>query len=229
MIRCRALCKWYSETRCETVRALDGVDLLIPTGTFTVISGPSGAGKTTLLCLLATLMRPTSGEIWLDDMEISRYSEAALTRLRRQRIGFIFQDFKQDFKLLPGTPAWRNVAYPPFPPGVSGSEAKCRALRRLAELGMEEHADRTPEQLSGGQQQRVAIARALVHEPELLFADEPTSNVDTLTVEQLLEIFRLLRREGKTVTVASHDPALQAMADEMVELRAGKLAEENVS
>ena len=219
MIRCRGLSQWYIQKELEPIRAVDEVDLQISKGALAVITGPSGAGKTTLLCLLATLMRPTAGQIWLCDEEITHYSETALTRLRRERIGFIFQDFK----LLPGTPLWRNVAYPLLPTGISESSARSRALSSLQEMGLLDRAEHPPEKLSGGQQQRAAIARALIHNPELLFADEPTSNVDAEAGEQLLDILQRLRREGKTLVVASHDPAFLNVADEVHRMSIGRL------
>jgi len=222
MIRCRGLSQWYIQKELEPIRAVDEVDLQIPKGALAVITGPSGAGTTTLLCLLATLMRPTAGQIWLCDEEITHYSETALTRLRRERIGFIFQDFK----LLPFTSLWRNVAYPLLPTGISESSARARALSSLGSMGLFDRAEHPPEKLSGGQQQRAAIARALIHNPELLFADEPTSNVDAEASEQLLDILQRLRHEGKTLVVASHDPAFLNVADEIHRMSNGRLCAE---
>jgi putative ABC transport system ATP-binding protein len=203
------------------VRALDGVTIGFERGTFTAVMGPSGSGKSTLLQSAAGLDRPTSGRVRLGEVELSALGEKALARLRRERLGFVFQSFN----LLGALTAAQNVALP--------SRLAGRRLRRdqvtaaLAAVGLADRAGHRPAQLSGGQQQRVAIARALVGEPELLFADEPTGALDLRAGREVLALLRdTVDRGGRTLVMVTHDPSAAAYADRVVFMADGRLAGE---
>ncbi len=202
IIRAEKVDKIYYPGRPEEVRALIQIEIEILKGRFVLIRGPSGSGKTTLLNLISTIDRPTSGRIFLYGEDISRYSDVQLSRVRQKTIGLIFQNFN----LLPRLPAWENVAFPLIPLGVSERERQKRSKEILVQLKMEKRVDHPPEQMSGGEQQRVAIARALINDPEILIADEPTSNIDAESIKILLDILMDLKRKGKTIIVSSHDP-----------------------
>jgi putative ABC transport system ATP-binding protein len=206
------------------VRALDGVTLGFERGTFTAVMGPSGSGKSTLLQSAAGLDRPTSGRVRLGEVELSALGEKALARLRRERLGFVFQSFN----LLGALTAAQNVALP--------SRLAGRRLRRdqitaaLAAVGLADRAGHRPAQLSGGQQQRVAIARALVGEPELLFADEPTGALDLRAGREVLALLRdTVDGGGRTLVMVTHDPSAAAYADRVVFMADGRLAGELVA
>jgi putative ABC transport system ATP-binding protein len=215
------LSKTYRPGSAHAVQALAEVTLGIQKEKITIIRGPSGSGKTTLLCLLGTLLRPSAGKIMLEGGDITLFSDAELTRIRRDRMGFIFQAFH----LIPGLPAWRNVSYPLIPHVPSEEERKKRALALLEELDLKGREMDAPEELSGGQQQRVAIARALIGGPDILLADEPTSNIDEESIVNLIQIFQKLKSSGKTIVIVSHDTRLLPCADETLMLRDGRLSE----
>jgi ABC-type lipoprotein export system ATPase subunit len=218
VVRAEGLTRIYHRG-AEAVRALDGVSLEIPAGAFGAVVGPSGAGKTTLLHLLGCMDRPTSGRLWLDGEPVEGMGEAARTRVRRERIGFVFQHFG----LLPTLTVAENVALP----GLFGRRARRGRVAELLErVGLAHRRDHRPHQLSGGEMQRVAIARALVHRPRLLLADEPTGNLDSVSGEAVLGLFRQLHREGLTVIVVTHNPALAAAAERQWTLRDGRLVDE---
>ncbi|MGP2440959.1 ABC transporter ATP-binding protein [Streptomyces sp. JW3] len=203
------------------VRALDGVSLAFPTGTFTAVMGPSGSGKSTLLHCAAGLDRPTSGSIRLggtEPTELTALSERRLTLLRRARIGFVFQAFN----LLPALTAEQNVALPLRLAGRRPRRAEVReALRRV---GLADRARHRPPQLSGGQQQRVAIARALITRPEVLFGDEPTGALDTVTGRQVLSLLReMVDADRRTLVMVTHDPVAAGYADRVVFLVDGRV------
>jgi putative ABC transport system ATP-binding protein len=216
-LECRGLVKELT-SGSETLRVLAGIDLAIEPGEFVAILGPSGSGKTTLLGLLAGLDRPTAGEIRLDGARIDGLSEDELARLRRGRVGFVFQSFQ----LLPNLTALENVALPLELVGLD--DAHGRARRLLGEVGLSERLTHYPAQLSGGEQQRVAVARAFASEPTLLFADEPTGNLDAETGARVLALLLDLRtRRGATLVLVTHDPEVAARADRRVHLRAGAI------
>jgi putative ABC transport system ATP-binding protein len=217
-LEARDVSKRYRTAVGGEVRALDAVSLAVPRGTFLALTGPSGSGKTTLLALLGALDRPTGGEVRFDGRPLNACSDVALARLRR-RMGFIFQDFA----LIPGLPVWENITYPLIPRGIGRGRRQAVARALLARLGIPAAFAARPEQLSGGEQQRVAAARALAGEPEVLFADEPTSNLDPATARALMDLLRELHAAGTTVVVATHDPDLAALATAVRELRAGRL------
>jgi putative ABC transport system ATP-binding protein len=202
------------------VDALQGVDLEVARGEFVALVGPSGSGKSTVLNLIGGLDRPTAGEIWIDGTELTARDEKALTRHRRQRVGFVFQSFN----LLPRLTAEENVALPLMFGGVAEKERRARARGLLERVGLSERLSHRPTQLSGGEQQRVAIARALVGQPALLLADEPTGNLDTTTGVEIMRLLKELNREhGLTLLVVTHDPEVAAFADRVVHLRDGQV------
>ena len=219
-ISLRGVRKVYG-TRSATVTALDGVSLDLGRGRFTAVMGPSGSGKSTLLQVAAGLDRPTSGEIVLDGTPITGLSETKLTKLRRDRIGFVFQSFN----LLPALTAELNVALPLRLAGRRPKRKEVRAV--LASVGLADRARHRPAELSGGQQQRVAIARALVTRPAVLFADEPTGALDSTTGREVLTLLRrLVDHVGQTIVMVTHDPYVTSFADRVVFLKDGRIAGE---
>ncbi|MFI8517818.1 ABC transporter ATP-binding protein [Streptomyces sp. NPDC085481] len=200
------------------VRALDGVDLDFPTGTFTAVMGPSGSGKSTLLQCAAGLDRPTAGRVEVGGVALEGLSERRRTLLRRDRIGFVFQSFN----LLPALTAAQNVALPLRLAGRRPSRTQVRdALARVGLAGRERHR---PGELSGGQQQRVALARALITHPAVLFGDEPTGALDSTTGREVLDMLReLVDTEGQSIVMVTHDPVAAARADRVVFLVDGRV------
>ncbi len=205
----------------EEIRALDDVTLDIDAGEFCSIIGPSGSGKSTLMHILGCLDSPSLGTIKLDGVEIQKASTGELAHIRNRKIGFVFQFFN----LLPKLNVVQNVELPMIYSGVSGKERRERALRALEMVELGNRLKNRPSQLSGGQQQRVAIARALVNDPKIIFADEPTGNLDTHTGEIILELFRNLSREGRTVMLVTHNPEIAAVTPRRIEIRNGKIAD----
>ncbi len=202
------------------VDALRGVDLTIAPGEFVALVGPSGSGKSTVLNLIGGLDRPTSGQVWINDTELSASNERTLTRHRRQHVGFVFQTFN----LLPRLTAEENVALPLMFSGVPQKTRQERARVLLERVGLGQRLNHRPTQLSGGEQQRVAIARALVGEPALLLADEPTGNLDTVIGTEIMALLKELNAErGLTLLVVTHDPEVAAFADRVVKLRDGQV------
>ena len=205
----------------KAVVAVDCVTLDIRTGEFIAFMGRSGSGKTTLLNLLSGLDRPTSGKVFFQGREISTLNEAGMTELRRQKIGFVFQSFG----LMPLLSAQENVELPLHLSGLGWRERRRRALDILELVGLRTRAGHRPYELSGGEQQRTSIARALVTEPEVVFADEPTGELDTTTAHSIAAILRdVAMEQGTTVLVATHDPIMAGVCDETLELVDGALA-----
>jgi putative ABC transport system ATP-binding protein len=205
------------------VRALDGVSLAIARGESVAIMGPSGSGKSTLLHLLGALDTPSSGQIELGGERYDGLGEGELTKLRRDRIGFVFQFFN----LLPSLTAEENVLLPALIAGRRDAEIRERARKLLERVGLSTRASHLPGELSGGEQQRVSIARALLTRPEIVLADEPTGNLDTRSSEGVLELLRELNaQEAQTLVIVSHDPAAAATAARVVFLRDGRVAGE---
>jgi len=205
----------------EEIRALDDVTLDIDNGEFISIIGPSGSGKSTLMHILGCLDSPTKGTIQLDGVMIHNASARQLAAMRNQKIGFVFQFFN----LLPKLNVLQNVELPMIYSGISGRERRDRAMAALEMVGMANRAKHRPSQLSGGQQQRTAIARALVNNPRIVFADEPTGNLDSHTGDAILKLFRQLSQEGRTIVLVTHDPEIAAVTPRRIEIRDGKIAD----
>ncbi len=201
------------------VRAVDHVDLDVEQGETVAVVGPSGCGKSTLLHVLGGLERPTGGEVRLAGQDIGRMSETGLARLRRHAIGFVFQAFQ----LVDELTAQENVELPALLGGASTREARRRAAGLLERVGLADRARHLPAALSGGQRQRVAVARALVGRPLVVFADEPTGNLDSAAAADVLRLFGSLRAEGQTLVIVTHDARTAATADRVVTMRDGML------
>jgi putative ABC transport system ATP-binding protein len=217
-VRAAGLRKVYGRGEAG-VTALDGVDLAFERGAFTAIMGPSGSGKSTLMQCLAGLDSVTSGHVWLGDTELTTLKDAQLTRLRRDRIGFVFQSFN----LLPVLDARANIRLPMRLAGKRIDPGRWDDV--IGRLGLADRLDHRPAELSGGQQQRVAIARALMARPDVVFADEPTGNLDSRAGAQVLSLLRSSVREtGQTVVMVTHDATAAAYADRVVLLADGRLA-----
>ena len=204
------------------VHALDGLDLSIPSGSFTVIMGPSGSGKSTLLYLVVGLDWPTSGEILVDNDEIGKMDENSLADYRRNKVGFIFQSFN----LIANLSAEANVAFPLRFAGMKKKNRIERAEDLMEKVGLKDRIGHKPTELSGGQQQRVAVARALVNDPPLILADEPPGNLDSTSGQVIMSMLDELRKAGKTVMVASHDPRMLTLATHRVFLMDGRMVDE---
>jgi putative ABC transport system ATP-binding protein len=218
LIRARDLTKTYTMGSTE-VRALHGVDLDIAKGELVAIIGASGSGKSTMLHLLGCLDRPTAGSYQLDGTAVETLDDDQLSRLRRERVGFVFQSFN----LIAQHNVLENVEVPLTYAGVGKQERRERSLRMLEQLGLGKKTLHRPTELSGGEQQRVAIARALVVEPVLVLADEPTGNLDTATGESVMEIFRRLHRSGTTIVLVTHSREVAAEAHRVIEMRDGRM------
>jgi len=205
------------------VRALDGVDLLVEPGEMVAIMGPSGSGKSTLLHIVGALESPTDGWVAVGGERFERLDDKELTRLRGERIGFVFQFFN----LLPSLTAEENVQLPALIAGRRGAAPLARTHDLLERVGIADRASHLPSELSGGQQQRVSIARALLLEPDLILADEPTGNLDTRSGREVLAVLRAVcTAERRTVVMVTHDPSAAAVADRVVFLRDGRVAGE---
>jgi putative ABC transport system ATP-binding protein len=215
------LAKTY-ETGGAKVLGLRGVDISIERGEFVAIMGPSGCGKSTLLNLLAGLDRPTAGEVWLDGERIDGLSETDLARLRRRKVGVVFQFFN----LVPTLSAVENVEVPLLLVGRRRREARRSANELLTDLGIPEKHGAAPAELSGGQQQRVALARALANGPDVVLADEPTGNLDSAAARDVLGLFREARWRGQTLLLVTHDASVASAADRVITLRDGLVADE---
>ena len=210
----------------EPVHALDGVSLAIDNGEFAAIMGASGSGKSTMLNILGCLDTPTSGSYRLDGIEVARRSASELARIRNRKLGFVFQNFN----LLPRTSAVEQVELPDLYLGRLGHSARRkRALELLGRVGLGGRTGHTPAQLSGGQQQRVAIARALMNDPPVLFADEPTGNLDTKSSVEIMNLFVELSGEGITIIMVTHEDDIAAYARRHLVMKDGKLVKDDRS
>ncbi|HDM36371.1 MAG TPA: ABC transporter ATP-binding protein [Candidatus Syntrophoarchaeum butanivorans] len=206
------------------VEALKGVSIRVVRGEFLALMGASGSGKSTLLNLMGCLDRPTSGRVLIDGIDTSRLSENELARIRREKIGFIFQQFN----LIKTLNALENVALPMVFKGVERSRRISRAEELLEQVGLGDRRYHKPSKMSGGEQQRVAIARALANEPDIIFADEPTGNLDTAAGDMVMEILSGLNREGRTIVIVTHDPEVAERAWRILRMRDGRIVEEKV-
>ena len=221
VLRTRGLRKQYGKGE-GLVRAVDEVDLDVASGETVAVMGPSGCGKSTLLHLLGGLDRASGGELWLAGQRIDQLGERALARLRRDKIGFIFQAFH----LMDELTAVENVELPALLAGRSARSARRRAAELLDRVGLADRAGHLPSQLSGGQRQRVAIARALVSDPQLVLADEPTGNLDSQATVEVLRLFEDLHSAGQTLLVVTHDSRIAATADRLISMRDGAFVDE---
>jgi putative ABC transport system ATP-binding protein len=203
----------------QDLTVLHGVDLQIDAGEFVAIMGPSGSGKSTLMHILGCLDRPTSGRYVFDGLEVQNLDDLELSRLRNQKVGFVFQSFN----LIPQLDVIENVELPMIYSGLSRSERQTRATELLHRVGLAHRETHRPTELSGGECQRVAIARALVMRPRLVLADEPTGNLDSRTGEEILQLFDELHVQGTTLLLVTHDPGVAARADRTVRIRDGRV------
>ncbi len=199
--------------------ALSGVTVTFHPGRLTAIKGPSGSGKSTLLNLLAGLDRPTAGAVRLGETDLSTLDETRLAALRLHRFGFVFQSFN----LLPVLTSWQNVAFPMGLAGVDAATRRAKAMRLLERFGLAGRAAHLPAMLSGGERQRVGLARALVNDPDVLFADEPTGNLDSRSGEVVLAALAEVAAEGRTVIIVTHDLRIAERADAVLELLDGRV------
>ncbi|CAN5515721.1 ABC transporter ATP-binding protein [soil metagenome] len=206
----------------QEIQALNGVSLRIEEGEFLGIIGPSGSGKSTLMHLLGCLDTPSTGRMEICGKDLSKASADTLATVRNQEIGFVFQSFN----LLPKLDVVQNVELPLVYSGMRASLRRARAIEVAKSVGLGERLANRPTQLSGGQCQRVAIARALVNQPRILFGDEPTGNLDTQTGVMILDMFRQLNADGKTVVLVTHDPDVAAVCKRVIEIRDGKIQRE---
>lgn len=224
IIDAQQLCKVYGfgET---AVKALHSITLKVHNGEFVAIMGPSGSGKSTLLHLLGCLDKPTSGSYTLGDDIINNLDDDSLADIRNKKIGFVFQQFN----LLPRTSALDNVTLPLAYGKSKKIDAYKQGLEALKAVGLEERLDHKPNELSGGQQQRVAIARALINNPSIVFADEPTGNLDTKSGEEIMAIFKRLNDEGKTIVLITHEKYIADQAKRTIHLQDGQIVSDKES
>ncbi|RME66431.1 MAG: ABC transporter ATP-binding protein [Nitrospirae bacterium] len=225
MIVLEGVTKVYNQGKPNEFWALRGVSLEIKKGEVVVLKGPSGSGKTTLLSIMGCMARPTSGRVLLDGRDIGRLPEVFLTQTRRQRFGFIFQDFN----LLRGLSVAENIILPLYPEDLSQKEIKDKLEDLLERFHLKDKAREKVEHLSGGQQQRVAIARALVNGPEVVFADEPTAHLDTTLSKDLVQMLEGMKADGITIVIATHDPIVfeAGFVDRVIQMRDGRLITES--
>ncbi len=203
----------------SVVHALDHVNVQIGEGEFTSIMGPSGSGKSTMMNILGCLDRPTSGHYFLRGRDIAGYNDDELAHTRNAEIGFVFQNFN----LLPKLTAQVNVALPLVYAGINEEERMVRAARALESVGLGNRLDHKPNEMSGGQRQRVAIARALVNNPAIIMADEPTGNLDTKSSYEIMDIFKAMNAEGKTIVMVTHEPDIAQQTKRILVMRDGRL------
>jgi putative ABC transport system ATP-binding protein len=225
VIKLEAVSKTYHTGEVD-VHAVRQVSLEIVPGEFVAIMGASGSGKSTMMNILGCLDRPTSGQFWMDGVDISKLDRSELADLRNQKIGFVFQGFN----LLSRTSAMENVELPMLysRPGIRNREQRERALKVLSLVGLKERAGHHPNQLSGGQQQRVAIARALVNQPTLLLADEPTGNLDSFTSIEIMGVFQTLNDQGITVVMVTHELDIARYSKRNVVMRDGRIVSDSL-
>ncbi|MFA5134566.1 MAG: ABC transporter ATP-binding protein [Patescibacteria group bacterium] len=219
MIEIIDLNKTYGQGEANEFRALHGINMKVEKGEFVAIMGVSGSGKSTLMNIIGCLDRPTSGIYKLEEEEVGQKSSRELVKIRRNKIGFIFQNFN----LLPRTQAVTNVELPLVYKGIRPKARREKAKKMLKEVGLESRVRHRPNMLSGGEQQRVAIARALVNEPTVLLADEPTGNLDTKSGKQVMDILVALHKSGTTIILVTHDASIAEYADRVVRINDGMI------
>jgi putative ABC transport system ATP-binding protein len=221
LVHARGISKDYGKGP-GLIRAVVHVDLEVARGEAVAVRGPSGCGKSTLLHLLGGLDRPTAGELWLNGRRIDGLSERALAQLRRREVGFVFQAFH----LMDELTAQENVELPALLAGRTPREARQHARQLLERVGLADRAGHLPSALSGGQRQRVAIARALANAPTVMFADEPTGNLDSAATLEVLRLFEALHEDGLTLVIVTHDAQIASSADRLVSMRDGAFISE---
>ncbi|MDE0916901.1 MAG: ABC transporter ATP-binding protein [Flavobacteriales bacterium] len=217
MIQAKNLTKHYT-VGSTIVRALDGLNIDIDKGSYIALMGPSGSGKSTLMNILGCLDTPSSGAYFLNNKDVSQVDDDSLAGIRNKEIGFIFQTFN----LLPRYTALENVALPMIYAGIPKKERLARATEVLEKVGLGDRVTHKPNELSGGQRQRVAVARALVMNPSIIFADEPTGNLDSKTSEGIMQLFDEIHQDGNTLIVVTHEEEVAARAQKIIRLRDGK-------
>jgi len=216
LIEMKEIRKSYSNQAFET-EVLKGIDLNIEEGEYVSIIGPSGAGKSTLMTLLGCLGAPTSGSYLLDDQEVAGMSDRALSQVRNEKIGFVFQAFH----LLPGVSAFDNVMMPLIYCDKPPKDAKDRVIQSLTKVGLAKRMDHAPGQMSGGEQQRTTIARALINRPKIIMADEPTGNLDSHNSAEIMKVFDELNEEGNTIILVTHDPEVANHGNRIIRIKDG--------
>lgn len=217
IIQAKNLTKHYT-VGSTIVRALDGLNIDIDKGSYIALMGPSGSGKSTLMNILGCLDTPSSGAYFLNNKDVSQLDDDSLAGIRNKEIGFIFQTFN----LLPRYTALENVALPMIYAGIPKKERLARATVVLEKVGLGDRVTHKPNELSGGQRQRVAVARALVMNPSIIFADEPTGNLDSKTSEGIMQLFDEIHQDGNTLIVVTHEEEVAARAQKIIRLRDGK-------
>lgn len=222
MIRVENLSRVYGSGETQ-VHALKSVSLEVMEGEFVAVMGSSGSGKSTLMNILGCLDSPTSGSYYLANQEIQAVEDEALSQIRNQKIGFIFQTFH----LLTRLTALENVTLPLRYTEASPSEAKSRGLAMLKKVGLDSRAHHKPFEMSGGQRQRVAIARALINEPKVIFADEPTGNLDSKTSHEIMELLFQLHQQGHTIVMVTHEDDIAAYAERIIKMKDGEKVEDS--
>ena len=221
LLESKNLCKTYRIGDAHEVRAIRDVSFSMKQGSWLTITGPSGSGKSTLLAILAALDRPSSGEVLFNGENLSSGNDVRLARYRKEKIGIVFQEYQ----LFEELNALENVCMPLIVSNLNDKSRKERAMSLLEHVGLANRARHLPRQLSGGERQRVALARALVRDPELLFADEPTSNIDKAAANMVMELFQTFKTQGKSLVVVSHSPDLAEAADTVLKMEDGGIVQ----
>jgi putative ABC transport system ATP-binding protein len=214
--------KIYNQGKPNELKILKGIDLKIKEGEMIAILGPSGSGKSTLLHIMGCLDRPTSGKVYIEGKDVSKLSDESLALIRREKIGFVFQQFN----LINPLTSLENVEIPMRIAKVERKHARNRAMKLLNLVGLEKRADHFPSQLSGGEMQRVAIARALANEPSIILADEPTGNLDSKSGEEIVKLMIKLNKKGYTIVIVTHDPLIAKSAGRIIHMKDGKIVGE---
>ncbi|MFH0863271.1 MAG: ABC transporter ATP-binding protein [Candidatus Altiarchaeota archaeon] len=219
-IRCEDLCKTYNPGESNEFIALCGLNLTIQEGAFVSIIGPSGSGKSTLLNLISCLDTPTQGEVYIEGVPITPLSGNEKARLRREKLGFVFQQFN----LIPNMTAFENIELPMRFEGTPKEKREKRVKELLRLVALEDKAGNKPSEMSGGQQQRVAVARSLANDPKIILADEPTGNLDSATGKMILELLKKLNKEEKrTLVIVTHDPNIAKQTNKTIKIQDGKI------